>query len=250
MDPFKRENVISKLNDYDLNIKEQCINSVKIVKDKTSKPNIDGYLYYKLEENKVLSVDLFDDKKLLMKLNHKEFEATYETIKFASGKVGIVGLGLGYTTNEIANKPNVDMVIVYEKSKEVIEMYKNNFGDNPKIKIINIDAFEAESDVFDFFFVDIYGYELSEKVVDDYIKFHQIHTIYDYTFFGVEHFLLSCSYEEIIWVYIPELWMSMCKDISGALESSGYIEYYKPLNEKVVSKVLMKFKEVLNEGME
>lgn len=250
MNLFDKENAINKLNNYDLNIKEQFINKVKIVKDKTSKPNINGYLYYKLEENKVLSIDLFDDKKLLMQLNHKEFEATYETIKFANGKVGIVGLGLGYVANEIADKVNVDMVTVYEKSKEVIEMYKNNFRDNPKIKIINIDAFEAESDVFDFFFVDTYGYELSEKVVDDYIKFHQIHTIYDYTFLGVEHFLLSCSYEEIIWVYIPELWMSMCRNISEDLESSGYIEYYKPLDEKMVSTVLKKFKEVLNEGME
>ena len=63
-------------------------------------------------------------------------------------------------------------------------------------------------------------------------------------------FLLSCKYDEIVWVYVPETWMAMCKDLSEALDQSGYIKFYEQLDEELVSKVLAGFKEVLNQGME
>ena len=61
----------------------------------------------------------------------------------------------------------------------------------------------------------------------------------------MEHFLLSCSYEEIVWVYIPENWMEMAREAYDALEQSNLLEYYTPLDSNIVSAVLAKFKVAL-----
>ena len=163
--------------------------------------------------------------------------------------MGIVGLGLGYVVQEIAKKINVDEIIVYEISQEVIDLYKDNFSDNDKIKIICTDAFKAEREKFDFFFADIYGYELTSRVVEDYKRFNEIHEIEEYSFWGMEHFLLSCKYEDLLWVYIPENWVAMCKSLYAELQASNYIDNYEPLNEKKVTKILYEFKEILNSDM-
>ena len=182
-----------------------------------------------------------------MRLTPLEIEGAHFSIKRAHGKVGVVGLGLGYTVWEMAKKESVSQVIVYEISQEVIDLYNKNFGDNPKIKIIKGDAYTAEKDKFDFFYADIYEYKLTSQVVDDYEKFNRLHEIEEYAFFGMEHFLLSCKYEEIIWVYIPESWMEMSKDAYRALGEAGYLAYYTALDEELVSQVLAKFKPVLEE---
>ena len=64
--------------------------------------------------------------------------------------------------------------------------------------------------------------EEEKKVVEDYKRFNDIHDIGEYSFFGVEDFLLSCSYNEIVWVYIPENWMAMSKSIASSLSSSYF----------------------------
>jgi hypothetical protein len=83
-------------------------------------------------------------------------------------------------------------------------------------------------------------------VVEDYKIFKKLHQIEEYAFEGIEHFLLSCKYEDIVWVYIPENWISMSKKAYESLDSSGYINKYKPLDENLVRKILLEFKEVLN----
>ena len=132
----------------------------------------------------------------------------------------------------------------YDQSEE--ETPWNKKKGNKKIKIINENAFKAKSQKFDYFYVDIYEYKLDTRVVDDYIKFNEIHKIGEYLFWGVEHFLLSCRYEEIVWVYIPELWMDISKKIFVSLQEANLLQYYKQLDEKVVSKVLADFKEILD----
>ncbi|NLK24712.1 MAG: hypothetical protein GX309_12285 [Clostridiales bacterium] len=252
MQPYSKKYIKEIIDKYLNIISENEIGNYKIVKK--SSINRKGYLYESPEEYKFKEIVLMENDKIIMKLNNYEIEGTYETIRMAKGKVGIVGLGIGYSVIEIASKKEVSEVIVYEKISEVIEMFKKNFFEVKsmkkilsKIKIVNCDAFKAEKDKFDYFFVDIYGYELDSQVVEDYKRFNDIHDIGEYSFFGVEDFLLSCSYNEIVWVYIPENWMAMSKSIASSLESSGYIKYYKKLDEKLVSNVLSKFKEVLNE---
>ena len=147
---------------------------------------------------------------------------------------------------ELAKKDDVTEVIVYEIEKDIVDLYYTNFGDNPKIKVINEDAYKVTGERFDFFYVDIYEYKLTKQVVDDYNKFNELHDIKEYLFWGVEHFLLSCKYEEIVWVYIPEIWMEISKNIFIALQDSNLLEYYRQLDEELVSSVLAEFKAVLD----
>lgn len=254
MQPYNEKYIIDTITKYLDIIDENKVNDYEIIKKKNSDKNIKGYLYEKHSDNINDEVILKHNDDVIMKLNNYEIEGTYETIKMARGKVGIVGLGIGYSAIEIASKKQVNEVIVYEKSSEVIEMFNKNFSEAKlkedcfsKIKIINCNAFDAKKEKFDYFFVDIYGYNLTKKVVEDYEKFNKLHDIEEYSFFGVEDFLLSCSYNEIVWVYIPENWMIMSKSIASALESSGYIKYYRKLDEKLVSNILSDFKKVLNE---
>ena len=85
------------------------------------------------------------------------------------------------------------------------------------------------------------------STVDDYIKFNKLHNIKEYFFWGMEHFLLSCKYEEIVWVYIPELWMEISKKIFISLQEENLLSFYKQLDESLVSEVLAKFKDALDD---
>ena len=192
-------------------------------------------------------LELHGPNHIWMRLTPLEIQASYFAIKMARGKVGVVGLGLGYVVEEMAKKAEVEEVVVYEISQDVIDLYYSNFKENPKIKVICCDALEAESKEFDFFYVDIYEYKLTSQIVDDYKKFNEIHNIEDYSFFGMEHFLLSCSYTEIVWVYIPENWMESSRKAFEAIQESNLLEYYEKLDEKLVSQVLEEFKIVLND---
>ena len=104
-----------------------------------------------------------------------------------------------------------------------------------------------EGEEFDYFYVDIYEYKFDYRVVEDYEKFNNIHKINEYLFWGIEHFLLSCKYEEIVWVYVPELWMEMSKKIFSALQEADLLKCYRQLDENLVSKVLSRFKVLLDE---
>lgn len=246
MRPYEDKFVIQTINRYNKLLNEGENGTYKIVKIKEEA--LSGYLY---EEKKNINLEitkLFNGDNLVMDLTPKEIQGYFEVIKNAKGRVGIVGLGLGYLVQELAKKKEVTEIIVYEISSEVIDLYKKNFKNKRKIKILLQDAYKAERENFDFFFVDIYNEQLTQKCADDYKKFNEIHDIEEYSFWGMEHFLLSCSYEEIVWVFIPELWMEMTKDISRILTESGDLKSYKPLETKLVSNVLASFKEIFNEG--
>ena len=161
--------------------------------------------------------------------------------------IALPGIGLVYVVEERAKKPEVEEITVYEISKEIIELYYENFPKNSKINIICCDAYNAERKEFDFFYADIYEYKLTSQIVDDYKKFNELHNIEEYSFFGMEHFLLSCSYTEIVWVYIPENWMESSRKAFEAIQESNLLPYYEKLEENIVSQVLGEFKEVLND---
>lgn len=247
MKPYEENYILGKINEYNSYINENKIGEFEILKRDCLKGIISGYMYEKEGELDSKIPELSNGEKVLMRLDAREIQGTYEAINRATGKVGIVGLGLGYTVQEMAKKKDVKQITVYEISEDVIELYNKNFKPNRKIRIIQGDAYKVRRRTFDFFFVDIYEYKLTDKVVEDYKFFIKKHNIKEYSFFGMEHFLLSCRYEEIVWVYIPENWMEMAKEMSKILDESSYINYYKKLDEDLVSDVLAKFKEVLNE---
>lgn len=249
MKPYDKEYILNVLQQYNNAIKNGTKGSYKIDRRIFKKKDIHGYMYKNTEEYNIEIVELLNEDKCVMRLDPREIESSYETISYARGKVGVVGLGLGYVVQEIARKQDVTEVVVYECSQDVIDLYISNFGNNDKIKIIYGDAFKAKKEKFDFFYVDIYGYSLSLKVVRDYKKFIKLHHIEEYSFWGMEHFMLSCRYEDILWVFVPENWVGMCKDLYTELQASGYIDRYKPLSEKKVTKILYEFKEILNSEM-
>lgn len=250
MKPYDEKFIIDKIKEYNSQIKVNEIGKYKILKRDGLKGIIDGYLYEKEGQLNTEVPELIGEDIIWMRISPKEIQGSYGFINVARGRIGIAGLGLGYTVQEVAKKDEVKEIIVYEISQDVIDLYNSNFKHNNKIKIIHGDAFKAKGEEFDFFFSDIYEYKVSLKVVEDYVKLNNIHNIKEYLFFGVEHFLLSCSYDEIVWVYIPENWMKITKMLSSTLEESGYIKYYKKLDEKLVSEVLEGFKLIFNEGEE
>ena len=247
MKPFDKKYVLDKINKYNNKIKKIKIGDYEIKSIDGLKGIVQGYLYEKKDEYDVDILELHGPNHIWMRLTPLEIQASYFAIKMARGKVGVVGLGLGYVVEEMAKKAEVEEVVVYEISQDVIDLYYSNFKENPKIKVICCDALEAESKKFDFFYVDIYEYKLTSQIVDDYKKFNEIHNIEDYSFFGMEHFLLSCSYTEIVWVYIPENWMESSRKAFEAIQESNLLEYYEKLDEKLVSQVLEEFKIVLND---
>lgn len=246
MKPFDIDFILEKVNEYNGKISTNEVGNYKIVKSDFNDSE-EGYLYNKKLNIEIKVPELLVGDESIMKINPKEIQGAYESIKYAKGKVGIVGLGLGYTAQEIAKKEDVTEVIVYEISKEVVELYYNNFDKDNKIKIIIGDAYKAQKESFDFFYVDTYGYELSNKVIEDYKKYNKIHDIEEYTFWGLEHFLLSCRYEEIVWVYIPELWMEMSKKLFTALSDSQLLSSYSQLDPELVSNILSQFKDIFDE---
>ncbi len=246
MKPYDNNYIYDKVKEYNDSISQGRVGNFEIIKKNNNSDFIDGYMYRRKGRINPNIIELQGPDKVWMRISPLEIESSYMFIKYAKGKVGIVGLGLGYVAQELAKKSNVDEIIVYELEKDVIDLYYSNFEKNEKIKIINKDAFEADSEMFDYFYVDIYEYKLDPRVVEDYNKFNKIHKIEEYLFWGMEHFLLSCKYEEIVWVFIPELWMEISKKIFGALQEANLLKYYKQLDEKLVSKVLAGFKKALD----
>ncbi|MDV4152492.1 rRNA adenine N-6-methyltransferase family protein [Clostridium sp. AL.422] len=247
MKPYDKKYVNEKINEYNNSISLRRIGNFEIKKFNNNSEYIDGYMYRKKGKRDFNVLELHGPDNIWMRISPLEIESSYMFIKYAKGKVGVVGLGLGYVAQELAKKTDIDEVVVYEKEKDIIDLYNSNFEENEKIKIINKDAFEAESEDFDYFYVDIYEYKLKSRVVEDYVKFNRLHKIKEYLFWGLEHFLLSCKYEEIVWVYIPELWMEISKKIFGAMQESDLLKHYRQLDEKLVSKVLAGFKEALDD---
>lgn len=247
MIPFEEGFYIDKLKKYYDKLNGSGINGKTIREKCLSK--LEGYLFFEdslsYSDDKLKKLELSYNDKAYMEFSPKEVQGSFEAIRKVKGKVGIVGLGMGYFLQEVLDKEDVEEIIVYEIDEDIINLYEANFGKNEKVTIINVDAFEAEKESFDYLFVDIYGYELSKDVVEHYIKFNKLHNIENYLFWGMEHFLLSCRIEQIAWIYIPEIWMEMAKDLFERFNDSKYIGYFKTLDEKLVENILEKFSKVL-----
>lgn len=245
MKPYNKQYILDINEEYLEIIDENKINEFNI--EVSEKMNfINGYMYKNAEGIEMEYISLKKNNKELMKLSPMEIESSYNFIKFAKGKVGIVGLGLGYVVQELLKKEEIEEIIVYEIERDVIYLYINNFGLDNRVKFVNKNAFEVTSENFDFFYVDFYDYELKKEVTEDYKRFNAIHNIKNYMFWGMEHFLLSCRYEDIVWVYIPELWMEASKNTFAALQETDLLKKYEQLNETLVKEILSEFKDIFD----
>jgi hypothetical protein len=129
------------------------------------------------------------DGTLWMSLTPMEIQSQYPAIKEAFGTVGIGGLGLGYATLRIMEKPEVESVKVYEKEPRIIEMFKNNFSGRKgfeKVEFIVGDVREISGESFEVFYCDIYQTMLPDEVLEDEELLTQNNKIHKYMFWGEE----------------------------------------------------------------
>lgn len=245
MTSYSAEACENKIKEYKEFLKEGKLNNAEIIYADVPKVT-DGYIYKRRKMLTEQPIELRYNGKLVMDLSVREVQGTKEAIKRAKGKCGVLGLGLGFYVQEIAKKDEVTEVLVYEINSDIIELYNQNYPVNSKIKIIQGDGFKAEKENFDFFFADIYSYEINVDVAKDYAKLIQIHEIEEYSFFGVERFLLSCPMEELMLVYMPDEWMEMTKKCYERVDSIGQVKNIKKLRRNKALKVLSLLKEVLN----
>lgn len=136
------------------------------------------------------------DGEIWMSLTPMEIESHFMPIKLAQGRVGVGGLGLGYFTESILDKPQVKEVVVYELNQEVIDIYLEQFGHHDKLKIVKKSVHEVRNEAFDFFYNDIYKYYLDDRVFEDAKMLWKNNVIYRYHFWGIEAFLLTLITEE------------------------------------------------------
>ena len=113
-----------------------------------------------------------------MTITPNEVETMREPIAKCRGRVLTLGLGLGYFAFHASEKPEVERVVVVERSHDVIEIFKTyllpQFPNADKIEIVEADAFEyMEKDMprgkFDYVFADLWhdasdGLEMYRKL--------------------------------------------------------------------------------------
>ncbi len=97
-----------------------------------------------------------------------EIETNRPIIRNAIGNVLINGLGLGMVLEAILLTSDVTSVTVVEKSPDVIALVAPSFKDEPRVKIINADAFEytpAKGQRFDAVWHDIWDTICGDNVL-------------------------------------------------------------------------------------
>lgn len=101
--------------------------------------------------------------------NHWQANEFYFELNRSHGICITTGLGLGILQTNLCLKENVEKVIVYEKSAEVIEIFLklikfNNF-DISKIEIKNLDANEMNNEICDCLFLDHFEGNTDEEIL-------------------------------------------------------------------------------------
>jgi SAM-dependent methyltransferase len=113
-----------------------------------------------------------------MTITPNEVETMREPIAKCRGRVLTLGLGLGYFAFHASEKDEVERVVVVERSRDVIEIFKTyllpQFPHGDKIEIVETDAFEymqkeMPRGKFDYVFADLWhdasdGLEMYRKL--------------------------------------------------------------------------------------
>ena len=246
MIPFKNtyyENKLREFNDKCKITKNTKIDEYEIDFVRYFSGKIPAYMYvYNGEYSGYPRLKKGDD--IWMAITPLEIGGCFEPARRAQGRVGVVGLGLGYFVQEIIDKEKVSEVVVYEMNKEVIELYNKNFDFNPKLKIVEEDAFFVKDEKFDFFFVDIYTYKLSDIIAEHYKIFNENLDIGQYAFWGLERFILSCDINEVEKINFPDSWIAMTDNLGDRFYQSRYKENFVPYDYRQCNSLLKKFREI------
>lgn len=106
---------------------------------------------------------------IVMSNTPMEIRTNQWILENATGRVLINGLGLGMVVGEILRKPDVGSVTVIEVSSEVISLVAPTFGEDPRVSIINANAFAhrpRRGERFDIVWHDIWDNICAENLPD------------------------------------------------------------------------------------
>ncbi len=106
---------------------------------------------------------------VVMSNTRMEVRTNQEALAQATGKVLINGLGMGMLLEAILAKPCVTSVRVIEVDADVIALVGPHFANDPRVEIINADAYEynpARGEVFDFVWHDIWDDVCADNLSD------------------------------------------------------------------------------------
>lgn len=95
----------------------------------------------------------------IMSNTRMEILTAAEAYSKATGRVLINGLGLGMVLECVLAKPSVTYVRVIEIDQDVIDLVGPHFSKDPRVEIINADAYEytpAKGETFDYVWHDIW----------------------------------------------------------------------------------------------
>lgn len=137
-------------------------------------------------------ISLKEDGTTWMSITPHEINTMQDDIDEVKGNVLVLGLGLGYFPFMISHKRDVEKIIIIEKDKSIIRIFKENvltqFEFKNKIEIIEDDAFNflrnsANHDYFDYLYCDLYhneidGSEIYAKIVKEERKFKHTKFLY------------------------------------------------------------------------
>ncbi len=146
-----------------------------------------------------------------MTLSPVDLDTCVDAIELAKGKVVTFGLGLGYYTYRVSQKPEVEQITVVDKSEDVIGMFEKyilpQFPHREKVKIVHADAFEYAKkqmprENFSLAFMDTWR-DVSDGF-DMYLRMKKLEYLNPNTHFmyWVEGMMLS----HLRWLVFEEVW--------------------------------------------
>ena len=128
-----------------------------------------------------------------MTISPYELQSQVLPIFWASGRVLVAGLGLGYVVNEMIKKPSVKEVWVIESSLDVIEIYTKLFSKKrgfKKINFVHDDILKVKLKV-DFAYFDIWPDHDFLEVIKDMKKIKKNIIAKKYAVWGMELYSLA-----------------------------------------------------------
>ena len=151
-----------------------------------------GYMYVEKRRTPLRNVPVMRlDGQVWMSLTPMEIQSSFMAIHLARGRVGTAGLGLGYFVHRVLDKPEVEHVIAYELSQEVLELYARTFGSHPKLELRHANARLLEGEHWDFFYADMYRHLLTPQAIGDMAALCSANRIGRYHWWSIEQAVLE-----------------------------------------------------------
>lgn len=112
---------------------------------------------------------LYRNREVIMSNTPDEIRDFMGFVNVAKGRVLVNGLGLGVLLQALIDKPEVEQILVVEISEDVIKLVAPTYNTNPKVTIIQADAFgyiPPKGLIFDYVWHDIWDTLDSENLVE------------------------------------------------------------------------------------